>query len=100
MMVTTGGRGTMSACSTCSWTSSISTPSASRSSARIALWPSSSTTMVAVSRSSAWLMVTIIPCLKSSRMTSDALTDIRLASSPTEMTSGISTSRTTGAVGF
>jgi hypothetical protein len=39
------------------------------------------------------------PLLEQLRIRSPALTDMRLASSPTEMLSGISTSRTTGAVG-
>ena len=44
-------------------------------------------------------MVTIWPIFMSDLMTSAALTDILCARSPTEMVSGICTSRTTGSVG-
>ena len=57
--------------------------SGSSSLAAIALWPISSTTIIAVSWSSCWLMVTIWPSFISCLMTSDALTDILCARSAT-----------------
>ena len=67
--------------------------------ATTAVWPISSTTRMAVSWSMGWLMVTIMPIFISSLITSVDLMAIFWARSPTEMVSGISTSRTTGAVG-
>ena len=66
----------------------------------LGVWPSSSTTMTAVSWSMTWLMVTIMPRPIRALMSSVALIDIFCASSPTVIVSGITTSRTTGAVGI
>jgi hypothetical protein len=55
---------------------------------RQALWPISSTTIIAVSWSSTWLMVTIEPIFIMTLMTSVALTAILCARSETEMVSG------------
>ena len=68
--------------------------SGSSSLAATALWPISSTTIIAVSWSSCWLMVTIWPSFISCLMTSDALTDILCARSATVMVSGTCTSCT------
>ena len=61
---------------------------------RSALWPISSTRIIAVSWSSCWLMVTIWPSFISCLMTSEALTDILCARSATVMVSGTCTSCT------
>jgi hypothetical protein len=61
-----------------------------------ALWPISSTTIIAVSWSRFWLMVTMVPSFIMALMTSVALTDILCASSATVIVSGTVTSRTTG----
>ena len=53
-----------------------------------ALWPISSTTIIAVSWSSGWLMVTIWPIFISDLITSEALMAILWASSDTVMVSG------------
>ena len=66
-----------------------------------ALWPISSTTIMAVSWSSGWLMVTICPSFINCLITSEALTAILCASSATVMVSGTCTSMmraSTGAV--
>ena len=98
MTVTSGGRGSASA--SCACTSSSVKASGSSSAATSAVWPISSTTIMAVSWSSGWLMVTIWPRPMSFLMTSEALTDILCASSATVMVSGTCTSTarcTTGA---
>src|SRR5512132_312315 len=59
----------------------------------------SCTTIIAVSWSSTWLMVAMLPSFISTLMTSTALTDIRCASSPTVIVSGTAISRTTGSAG-
>jgi hypothetical protein len=74
-------------------TSSSVKASGSSSAATTALWPISSTTIMAVSWSSGWLMVTIWPSFISCLMTSEALTAILCASSATVMVSGTCTSR-------
>lgn len=92
MTVTTGGRGLGSP-----WYSTASSSenaSGSSSVAATALWPSSSTTIIAVSWSSDWLMVTIWPNFINTLMTSEALTAILCASSATVMVSGTCTSST------
>ena len=75
-------------------TSSSVKASGSSSAAVTALWPISSTTIMAVSWSSGWLMVTIWPIFISALITSDALTAILCASSATVMVSGTCTSMT------
>ena len=64
-----------------------------------AVWPISSTSSVAVSWSSTWLIVTREPISIKALITSAALTDIANARSATEIVSGMATSCTTGAVG-
>ena len=91
MTVTTGARGSISP-TTCAAFSSSLKASGSSSLAVIALWPISSTTIIAVSWSSCWLIVTIWPSFISCLMTSEALTDILCARSATEMVSGTCTS--------
>ena len=73
--VTTGGRG----CRSAAGASSVSTRYASGSSslAALALWPISSTRMIAVSWSSTWLIVAMVPSFISALMTSAAFTDMR-----------------------
>ena len=90
MTVTTGARGSCS----CSASASASSRNASGSSslAASAVWPISSTTIIAVSWSSCWLIVTIWPSFISCLMTSDAFTDILWARSATEIVSGMCTS--------
>ncbi len=65
----------------------------------MALWPISSTTIMAVSWSSGWLMVAICPSFINCLMTSDALTAILCASSATVMVSGTCTSMTRASTG-
>ena len=65
----------------------------------MATWPSSSTTIMAVSWSSTWLMVTIWPSFIRCLMTSAALTDILCARSATLMVSGTWTSRAMNSCG-
>ncbi|OIQ74978.1 hypothetical protein GALL_433590 [mine drainage metagenome] len=65
----------------------------------MALCPSSSTTIIAVSWSRTWLMVTIWPSFIRLLITSAALTDILCARSATVMVSGTCTSRTIISVG-
>ena len=62
----------------------------------MALWPISSTTIIAVSWSSTWLIVTIVPIFIIVLMTSAAFTDILCARSATEIVSGTMISRTSG----
>ncbi len=64
------------------------------------MWPISSTTSVAVSRSMGWLMVAITPMFIMVLMTSVALTAIFCAISCAVMVSPMVTSRLTGAVGI
>src|SRR6266513_1571523 len=97
MTVTTGARGFNSA-PWCSGTSA-SRDSGSSSLAALATWPMSVTTIIAVSWSSTWLMVTMLPSFISTLMTSAALTDILWARSPTLMVSGTMISRITGSTG-
>src|SRR5450830_203709 len=97
MTVTTGARGLVSKWVCSPW--SASNASGSSSAAAKALWPISSTRIMAVSWSSTWLMVHIWPSFISCLMTSDALTDILCASSATVMVSGTCTSLTTASVG-
>src|SRR5450830_1625539 len=97
MTVTTGARGLDSKCA-CSPTSA-SKASGSSCSAANALWPISSTRIMAVSWSSTWLMVHIWPNFIKCLMTSDALTDILCANSATVIVSGTCTSLTTASVG-
>ena len=80
MMVTTGGRGSTVRVDRriCEHCCSTRLPSA-----RIGVWPNSSTTSVAVSWSMGWLIVAITPIFIIVLMTSLALTAMRLASSPT-----------------
>ncbi len=94
--VTTGGRGTAFITGACS----VSTSNASGSSsfAAFALWPISSTTIIAVSWSITWLIVTIEPSFISALMTSAAFTDILCARSATVIVSGTKISRTSGPV--
>ncbi len=66
----------------------------------MALWPSSSTTSIAVSWSIVWLMVAMTPMFMSTLMTSVALTESFCARSATMTVSPTATSRLTGAVGF
>ena len=94
MTVTTGGRGSASAACVCSV--SASSESGSSSFAAFALWPISSTTIIAVSWSITWLIVTIEPSFISALMTSAALTDILCARSATVIVSGTEISRTSG----
>jgi len=65
----------------------------------MALWPISSTTIMAVSWSSGWLMVTIWPSFIRCLITSEALTAILCASSATVMVSGTCTSCTRASAG-
>ena len=65
----------------------------------MATWPISWTTIIAVSWSMTWLIVTIVPIFIIVLMTSAALTAILWARSPTEIVSGTSTSITFGSVG-
>ena len=97
MTVTTGARGSASA--DCIADSSSVKASGSSSAAITALWPSSSTTIMAVSWSSGWLMVTIWPSFISCLITSDDLRLILWASSATVMVSGTCTSMTLNSVG-
>src|SRR6218665_3174877 len=76
----------------CCATSSSAKASGASSAATTALWPRSSTTIIAVSWSSGWLMVTIWPIFISALMTSEALIDILCATSATVMVSGTCTS--------
>ena len=96
MTVTTGARGSCGA-SLCSAFSRKT--SGSLSLAANARCPNSSTTIIAVSWSSTWLMVTIDPIFIRVLITSVALTAILCASSATEMVSGTCTSCTTASVG-
>ena len=89
MTVTTGGRVSLTA-SSCS-VSSMNV-SGSLAAAACALCPISSTIIIAVSWSSTWLIVTIMPMPMSVLITSEALTAILWAKSATEMVSGTSTS--------
>ena len=91
MTVTTGARGISTASVAGAWSRKAS---GSSSLAAIAVWPSSSTTIIAVSWSSTWLMVTIWPIFMRTLMASAALTAILWARSATEMVSGTCTSRT------
>jgi hypothetical protein len=91
MTVTTGARGRASASAP---VSSCVKASGSSSAAVTALWPISSTTIIAVSWSSDWLMVTIWPSFISCLITSEAFTDILCASSATVIVSGTCTSIT------
>ena len=75
---------------------SASSASGSSSLAAVALWPISSTTIIAVSWSSTWLIVTIVPIFISTLMSSAAFTDILCARSATLIVSGTVTSRTSG----
>ena len=97
MTVTTGGRGASSV-SPCSAASSRYA-SGSESLAAAALCPISSTTIIPVSWSSTWLIVTIWPSFISTLMTSAAFTDILWARSATVIVSGTWISRTTGSTG-
>src|SRR6266513_255400 len=97
MTVTTGARG-INAASWCSGTSARR-DSGSSSFAALATWPISVTTIIAVSWSSTWLIVTMLPSFISTLITSAALTDILWARSPTLMVSGTMSSRTTGSAG-
>ena len=90
--VTTGGRGSGSA--VCVASVSASSASGSSSLAAFALWPISSTTIIAVSWSSTWLIVTIEPIFISALITSAAFTDILCARSATVIVSGTEISRT------
>jgi hypothetical protein len=90
MTVTTGARGWVG--TSLASTSSARKASGSSSLAAKALWPISSTTIIAVSWSSCWLMVTIWPSFIICLMTSEALTDILCARSATLMVSGTCTS--------
>ena len=65
----------------------------------MALWPISSTKIIAVSWSSGWLMVTIWPSFIRCLITSEALTAILCANSATVMVSGTCTSITRTSVG-
>src|SRR5438105_14561304 len=77
MTVTTGGRGCRSALVGAAV--AASKDSGSSSFAAFALWPISSTRIIALSWSSAWLMVAMVPSFISALMTSAALTDMRCA---------------------
>ena len=94
--VTTGGRGSSTAVDVPSSSLSASSASGSSSLAARALWPISSTTIIAVSWSSTWLMVTIVPIFIIVLITSTALTAILWARSATLIVSGTVTSRTIG----
>ncbi|CFO11244.1 Uncharacterised protein [Bordetella pertussis] len=76
-------------------TAAVSSRKASGSSslAAIAVWPNSCTTIIAVSWSSTWLIVTIWPSFINCLMTSAAFTDILWARSATLMVSGTWISR-------
>ena len=93
--VTTGGRDISSAVEMGTSSRKVS---GSSSLEATALWPISSTRIIAVSWSSTWLMVTIWPSFIRCLMTSAALTDILWARSATVMVSAICTSRTTGSL--
>ena len=97
MTVTTGARGSCSDSDTVA--DSSRKASGSSSLAAMATWPSSSTTIMAVSWSSTWLMVTIWPSFIRCLMTSAALTDILCARSATLMVSGTWTSRAMNSCG-
>ena len=91
MIVTTGGRGcSVSAAST----SSSVWMSTSASLTRLMLWPNSVTSNSAVSWSITSLTVTGMPILNSDLTRSAARSAMRLASSPTVIASGTTTSRT------
>ena len=97
MTVTTGARGSASTC--CAHPGRPAALPDRPAAATNALWPISSTRIIAVSWSSTWLMVHIWPSFISCLMTSDALTDILCASSATVMVSGTWTSLTIASVG-
>ena len=90
MTVTTGARGKDSDLVAES-SSSVKASGSSRA-ATMALWPISSTTIMAVSWSKGWLMVTIWPSFINCLMTSEALIAILCANSATVMVSGTWTS--------
>ena len=91
MIVTTGGR----VCSVSSAsTSSSASISTSASDTRLRLWPNSVTSSSAVSWSIVWLTVTGMPILNSALTRSAPRSAMRLASSPTVIVSGTTTSRT------
>ena len=93
--VTTGGRDS-SVPSSCDSARKLS---GSSSFAGFATWPISATTIIAVSWSITWLMVTMEPIFIMTLMTSAAFTDILCARSPRVMVSGTSTSTTLGSAG-
>ncbi len=95
--VTTGGRVSTFASSFAAL--SARNDSGSSTLAGFARWPISWTTIIAVSWSSTWLMVAIVPIFIIVLMTSAAFTDILCARSPTLMVSGTSTSSTLGSDG-
>src|SRR3984957_9771711 len=90
MTVTTGERVSVSVESS---TISNSPSSTSLAATRLTVWPSSSAISWAVSASITSVILCIAPCFISSRMTSTARSDMRLASSWILMASGMTTSR-------
>ena len=88
--VTTGERGSVSVESS---TMSNRPSSTSEAATRLTVWPSSSAISCAVSASITSVILCIAPCFISSRITSTARSDMRLASSWMLMASGITTSR-------
>src|SRR5260221_199723 len=96
MTVTTGGRDSIASSFAADCTRN---DSGSSSFAGFAWCPISETTIIAVSWSITWLMVTIEPIFIMVLMTSAAFTDILWARSPTEIVSGTSTSITLGSAG-
>ena len=93
--VTTGGRGNNSA----SWPAVPRSKSGSSNLAACAVWPISSTIIIAVSWSKIWLIVTIWPIPIRSLITSALFTAIAWANSETVIVSGTWTSWTTFSVG-
>ena len=73
--------------------------STSDAATRLTVWPISSAISCAVSASITSVILCIAPCFISSRMTSTARSDMRLASSWILMASGITTSRTSFSFG-
>jgi len=97
MTVTTGGR--VSRLPSSFAAEAARNDSGSSSLAGLPTWPISWTTIIAVSWSITWLMVTIEPIFIMTLMTSAAFTLILCARSATEMVSGIGTSMTLGSEG-
>ena len=87
MTVTTGGRGCSSAVA-CAVASPRGRPRGRPAWRPSRCGPFPATTIIAVSWSSTWLMVTMLPSFISTLMTSAAFTDILCARSPTVMVSG------------